>query len=36
MVKKTSKHFEQCGSHNDKNAFYSDGTGQVTDTITRF
>ncbi len=28
------KHFDQCGSHNDKNSFYFGGTGQVTNTIT--
>ncbi len=33
---KTTKHFEQCGSHNDKNTLYFGGLGQITDSITRF
>ncbi len=32
---KTTKHFDQCGSHNDKNNLYFGGLGQITDTITR-
>ncbi len=31
---KTTKHFDQCGSHDDKNTWYFGG--QITDTITRF
>ncbi len=30
---KTTKHFDQCGSHDDKKL---GGLGQITDTITRF
>ncbi len=33
---KTAKHFDQCGSHDEKNTLYSGGLGQITDTITRF
>ncbi len=33
---KTTKRFDQCGSHNDKNTLYFGGLGQITDTITRF
>ncbi len=33
---KTTKHFDQCGSHDDKNALYVGDLGQITDTITRF
>ncbi len=33
---KTTKQFDQCGSHNDKNTLYFVGHGQITDTITRF
>ncbi len=33
---KTTKHFDQCGSHADKNTLYFGGLGQITDTITRF
>ncbi len=33
---KTTKHFDQCGSHDDKNTLYFGGLGQITDTITRF
>ncbi len=33
---KTTKHFDQCGSHDDKNTLYFVGLGQITDTITRF
>ncbi len=36
MVEKTTKHFDQCGSHDDKNTLYFGGLGQITDTITRF
>ncbi len=36
MVKKTTKHFDQCGSHDDKNHVYFGGLGQITDMITRF
>ncbi len=32
---KTTKHFDQCGSHDDKNTLYVGGHGQITDTITR-
>ncbi len=31
-----TKHFDQCGSHDDKNTLYFGGLGQITDTITRF
>ncbi len=31
MVKKTTKHFDQCGSHDDKNTLYFGGLGQITD-----
>ncbi len=30
-VKKTTKHFDQCGSHDDKNTLYFGGLGQITD-----
>ncbi len=33
---KTTKHFDQCGSHDDKKTLYFGGLGQITDTITRF
>ncbi len=33
---KTTKHFDQCGSHDDKHNLYFGGHGQITDTITRF
>ncbi len=33
---KTTKQFDQWGSHNDKNTLYFVGHGQITDTITRF
>ncbi len=33
---KTTKHFDQCGSHDDKNTLYVGDLGQITDTITRF
>ncbi len=33
---KTTKHFDQYGSHDDKHTLYFDGLGQITDTITRF
>ncbi len=33
---KTTKHFDQCGSHDDKNTLYFGGLSQITDTITRF
>ncbi len=33
---KTTKRFDQCGSHDDKNTLYFGGLGQITDTITRF
>ncbi len=33
---KTTKHFDQCGSQDDKNTLYFGGLGQITDTITRF
>jgi len=34
---KTTKHFDQCGSHDDKHTlYYYGGLGQITDTITRF
>ncbi len=33
---KTTKHFDQCGSHDDKNTLYFGGLGQISDTITRF
>ncbi len=36
MVKKTTKHFDQCGSHDDNNTLHFGGFGQITDTITRF
>ncbi len=32
---KTTKHFDQCGSHDDKKTLYVGGHGQITDTITR-
>ncbi len=32
---KTTKHVDQCGSHDDKNTLYVGGHGQITDTITR-
>ncbi len=35
-AEKTTKHFDQCGSHDDKNTLYFGGLGQITDTITRF
>ncbi len=28
-----TKHFDQCGSHDDKNTFYFGGLGQINDTI---
>ncbi len=34
--KKTTKHFDQCGSHDDKNTLYFGGLDQITDTITKF
>ncbi len=33
---KSTKHFDQCGSHDDKNTLYFGGLGQITDTITKF
>ncbi len=33
---KTTKHFDQCSSHDDKNTLYFDGLAKITDTITRF
>ncbi len=33
---KTTKHFDQCGSHCDKDTLYFGGFGQITDTITKF
>ncbi len=33
---KTTKHFDQCGSHDDKHTLDFGGLGQITDTITRF
>lgn len=33
---KTSKHFDKCGSHDDKNTFYVGGIGQFSDVITSF
>ncbi len=33
---KTTKHFDQCGSPDDKNTLYFGGLSQITDTITRF
>ncbi len=33
---KTTKHVDQCGSHDDINTLYFGGLGQITDTITRF
>ncbi len=33
---KTTEHFDQCGSHDDKNTLYCGGLGQITDTITTF
>ncbi len=33
---KTTKHYDQCGSHEHKNTLYFGGLGQITDTITRF
>ncbi len=36
MVKKATKHFDQCGSHDDNNTLHFGGFGQITDTITRF
>ncbi len=33
---KTTKHFYQCGSHEDKYTLYFGGPGQITDMITRF
>lgn len=33
---KTTKHFDQCGSHNDKNTLDFGGLGQIIDKITRF
>ncbi len=33
---KTTKHCDQCGSHDDKNTLYFWGLGQITDMITRF
>ncbi len=33
---KTTKPFDKCGSHDDKNTLYFGGLGQITDTITRF
>ncbi len=33
---KTTKHFDQCGSHDDNNTLYFGVLGQITDTITRF
>ncbi len=33
---KSTKHFDQCGSHDDKNTLYFGGFGQITDTITKF
>ncbi len=36
MVKKTTKHFDPCGSNDDKNALYFGGRGKITDMITRF
>ncbi len=34
--KKTTKHFDQCGSNDNKNTWYFGGLGQITNTITRF
>jgi len=36
MVENTTKHFDQCGSHNDKNTLDFGGLGQIIDKITRF
>ncbi len=33
MVKKTTKHFDHCGSHDDKNTLYFCGPGQITGTL---
>ncbi len=33
---KTTNHFDQCGSHGDKNTLYFGGLSQITDTISRF
>ncbi len=35
-VEKSTKYFDQCGSHYDINTLYFGGFGQITDTITRF
>ncbi len=33
---KTTNHFDQCGSHDDKNTLHFGGLSQITDTISRF
>ncbi len=33
---KTTKHVDQCGSHDDINTLYFGGLGQITDKLTRF
>ncbi len=33
---KTTKHFDPCGSNDDKNTLYFGGRGKITDMITRF